>query len=107
LPFDQNTFDVRDKKRLAPRVPFAQLLEGGLLHPGQCLYFRKDREKIAHIKPDSRLIYGQVEGSIHQVGRQIMNGSPCNGWDHWYFENAAGELEPIDKLREIVRAEHK
>jgi len=106
-PHDQATFDVRDKKRTAPRVPFAQLLEGGLLEPGGSLYFQKDREMMARIKPDSRLICGQYEGSIHQVAKQIMNGVPCNGWDHWYFENTAGELEPIDKLREIIRAEDK
>ncbi|MEN8171780.1 MAG: DNA methyltransferase [Chloroflexota bacterium] len=104
-PLDQATFDVRDKKRLAPRVPFAQLLEGGYLSPGQPLYFRADRQKVAHIKPDSRLIYHQYEGSIHQVAKHIMNGVPCNGWDHWYYENTAGELEPIDVLRELIRAE--
>jgi modification methylase len=103
-PFDQATFDVRDKKRLAPRIPFAQLLECGLLQPGQELYFRKDREKIAYIKPDGKLIYRQIEGSIHQVGTQIMNGVPCNGWEHWYFESNAGKLENIDTLREIFRA---
>ncbi len=102
-PLNQAAFDVRDKKRLAARIPFAQLLEGGFLQPGQSLYFRKDPKKIAHIKPDGQLIYNQLEGSIHQIGTQIMNGSPCNGWEHWYFENAAGELETINKLREIIR----
>jgi site-specific DNA-methyltransferase (adenine-specific) len=103
-PLDHATFDVRDKKRLAPRIPFAHLLEGGLLQPGQGLYFRKDREKIAYIKPDGKLIFRQIEGSIHQVGTHIMNGVPCNGWEHWYFENNAGKLENIDTLREIFRA---
>ncbi|MBG7609573.1 MAG: site-specific DNA-methyltransferase, partial [Anaerolineae bacterium] len=102
-PLDQAVFDVRDKKRLAERIPFAQLLEQGFLHPGQCLYFRKDLEKIAYIKPDSKLIYRKFEGSIHQVGTQIMDGSPCNGWEHWYYENSAGDLVKIDKLREIIR----
>ncbi len=39
-PYDDLVFDVRDKKRLAPRVPFVRLLEEGLLLPGQKLYFR-------------------------------------------------------------------
>jgi modification methylase len=104
VPLNQAVFDVRDKKRLAARIPFAQLLEGGFLKPGQNLYFRKDPKKIAHIKPDGQLIYNQSEGSIHQIGTQIMNGSPCNGWEHWYFENDEGELETINKLREIIRA---
>jgi hypothetical protein len=31
-----------------------------------------------------------------------MGGSPCNGWDHWYFESLTGELHPIDDLRRII-----
>jgi len=101
--FDPSTFDVRDKKRLAPRVSFARLLENGLLKPGQCLFFRRDREKVARVKPDGKLKLGDFEGSIHQAGRYLMGGSPCNGWEHWYFEAEDGELRPIDKLREALR----
>ena len=43
-----------------------------------------------------------VEGSIHQIARHIQ-GSLCNGWEHWYFENGDGALTPIDALREEVR----
>jgi hypothetical protein len=32
-----------------------------------------------------------------------MKGSPCNGWDHWYFEDTGGELHPLDELRQRVR----
>jgi modification methylase len=101
--FDEKVFDVRDKKRLAQRVPFARLLEHGLLNPGQLLYFRGNRALVAHIKPDGKLRFGEFEGSIHKTGTHIMGGSPCNGWEHWYFEDGEGRLQPIDKLREIVR----
>ena len=32
-----------------------------------------------------------------------MNGSPCNGWQHWYFEQDDKTLHPIDELREVIR----
>jgi modification methylase len=102
-PFDAATFDVRDKRRLAPRVPFRTLLEQGLLRPGQTLYFRRDQAQ-ARIKPDGKLRLAEgFEGSIHQTGKHLTGGSPCNGWDHWYYEDESGELRPIDHLRQIVR----
>ena len=101
--FDPSTFDVRDRRRLAPRVSFVRLLENGLLKPGQQLFFRRDRTKVARVKPDGRLILDGFEGSIHQSGRHLMGGSPCNGWEHWYFETERGDLRSIDELRQIVR----
>ena len=44
------------------------------------------------------------EGSIHQAGKFLMNGNPCNGWEHWYFEGNSGRLLPIDDLRSRYRA---
>jgi modification methylase len=102
--YDEEVFDVRDRRRLAPRVPFSLLLELGLLNPGQELYFRKDRQKIAQIKPDGKLrSENEGEGSIHQLGKLLTGGSPCNGWEHWYFMDDSGEMQPIDVLREKVR----
>ena len=103
---EQETFDVSDKRRLAPRVPFASLLEAGLLRPGQKLYFRRDRSLIARVKPDGHLRLNGLEGSIHQVGRELIQG-PCNGWEHWYFRDGKGELRKIDDLRERLRSESK
>ncbi|MGD8752511.1 MAG: site-specific DNA-methyltransferase [Anaerolineales bacterium] len=103
---DERTFDVRDKRRMARRVPFSYLLESGLLRPGQTLYFRRERETAARIKADGKLVCDGVEGSIHQVGKHLVGGSPCNGWQHWYYEDPSGELQPIDKLRQYVRAQN-
>jgi len=103
----EETFDVRDKKRLAPKVAFSQLLESGYLQPGQPLYFRGKQVDVAHVKPDGRLrLPDGFEGSIHQCGKHLMKGSPCNGWQHWYFETQDGTLQPIDSLRERYRREH-
>ena len=84
--FDAKSFEVRSTKKLVERVPFSTLLENGFLHAGQKLYFKKDLQRSATIKPDARLrMEDGFEGSIHQAGAHIMNDSPCNGWDHWYI----------------------
>jgi DNA modification methylase len=92
-------------RRSLPRVAFAELLERGLLNAGDCLYFRNNRTVFAQITAEGRLRYNGYQGSIHQVGRYVQQGkSPCNGWEHWYFEDERGELQPIDVLRQQVRA---
>ena len=98
--FDRDVFDVRSKKKIAPRVEFSVLLENGLLNPGQTLYFQKNKNRTAVIKPDARLRANDgFEGSIHQVGTHLMNGSPCNGWDHWYLKEN-DQLISLDTLRQ-------
>lgn len=104
-PYESATFDVHDRRRHAPRVPFVELLQHGYLNPGQTLYFGSDRSRQARVKPDGQLRYQDLEGSIHQVGKMLSDGQPCNGWDHWYFEAEDGELRPIDELRNRRRAE--
>jgi site-specific DNA-methyltransferase (adenine-specific) len=96
-------FNIRDKKRHAPRVPFRSLLENGLLVSGQSLFFQNDRTQTAQITPDGKLRLNGFKGSIHQAGRYLMDGNPCNGWQHWYFETEDKTLRPIDELREVIR----
>jgi modification methylase len=103
-PFDERAFEVVDRRRRRPRLPFAALLESGLLRPGQRLFFRGRRGTSARVTPDGRLVAAGAEGSIHQVGSQLMGGSPCNGWECWFFEDEAGVLSSIDTLREKLRA---
>jgi modification methylase len=103
-PLDEVAFDVRSKKKIAPRVPFSVLLENGYLSPGAKLYFRRDTERTATIKPDAHLRTSDgFEGSIHQVARHYTNGAPCNGWDLWFLEEN-GEMICLDVLRERFRS---
>ena len=101
--FDRSTFDVRSKKKLAPRIPFSVLLENDILKPGQVLFFRRDEERNATIKPDARLRTADgFEGSIHKVGSHYMDGAPCNGWDHWYLKEN-GQMINLDTIRQRYR----
>ncbi|MDX1601103.1 MAG: site-specific DNA-methyltransferase [Anaerolineales bacterium] len=101
--FLPKTFDIRDERRKKRRVPFARLLELGLLDPGAELLFKRDAETSARVKPDGRLVVDGFEGSIHQAGKHLQDGSPCNGWDHWFYRSDDGEMKPIDALRERAR----
>lgn len=103
--FDNNIFDVRDKKRLKPRIPFGNILENGLLVPGQRLYFQNNRSKVAYVKSDGNLVINGFEGSIHQAGRYVTGGSPCNGWENWCYQTAEGALRPINDLRQQLLAQ--
>ncbi|MBN1430966.1 MAG: site-specific DNA-methyltransferase [Anaerolineae bacterium] len=99
LPDELYTFTG---KRNRPRVPFGMLIENGLLRVGQWLYFGKKGDVVAQIMANGMLKYGDVVGSIHQVGRAIQN-VPCNGWDHWYYiDDKTNERVVIDKLRELI-----
>jgi site-specific DNA-methyltransferase (adenine-specific) len=95
---------VFDTQKRQPRIPFGTLLEHGLLRPGQRLFFAKRRDVPALILANGQLKHNGSTGSIHAVGRAITN-SPCNGWEHWYYEDeASGQLRPLDDLRKVVRA---
>lgn len=102
--FDQPTFDIRSKSKVASKVEFSVLLENGYLQPGQTLYFRKDPNHTAKIKPDARLRTDDgFEGSIHKAGSHYMNGTPCNGWEHWYVEEG-GKMVGLNTYRQRYRA---
>jgi site-specific DNA-methyltransferase (adenine-specific) len=101
--YDQAIYSSKQPARRAPRLTIGMLLEHGSLKPGQTLFFKGERENSARIKADGQLIFGEAEGSIHQVARRILNGSPCNGWEVWHYEEIDGALHPIGDLREKIR----
>jgi DNA modification methylase len=96
--FAEGTF-VFPSRRMRPRVPFGSLLEAGLLQPDQLLYFGGKEAVKARIRADGAIIHDDLVGSIHQVGSKITN-APCNGWEHWFYEDHTGQRRPINDLRE-------
>jgi modification methylase len=103
--YSPKTFDLKDKKRLAPRIPFPRLIEFGYLKPGQKLYFNQDPAFTAVIKPNGNLLYDGFEGSIHQTAKYLQEGRPGNGWVLWFFMDDEGQYSSIDSLREILRGD--
>jgi DNA modification methylase len=102
---DAEVYGARVTRRSAPRVPFAALLEAGMLTPGQRLFFGGRRERAATVLADGMLRTAEgARGSIHQIGALVGGLPACNGWDHWFFEDEGGELVVIDVLRERIRS---
>lgn len=91
------------QKRRQERTPFGRLVECGMLQPGQTLYFDRREDALAVVLANGHIRYRDLSGSIHQVARHIQ-GTPCNGWEHWYYDDpASGHREAIDRLRQKLR----
>ncbi len=100
--FDRDALQVTTSKRAEPRVPFGQLVERGMLRPGEMLV--NARGQMAKVRADGTLVGDDVKGSIHQVGAHLEGAPSCNGWTYWHFKRD-GQTIPIDILRQQVRAE--
>ncbi|MGB9522012.1 MAG: site-specific DNA-methyltransferase, partial [Anaerolineales bacterium] len=102
--YQAELFNIEDSKRTAPRVEFSTLVEQGWINPGTKLYFQRDLQQCASIRADGKLLLkdGYI-GSIHESGRHLLQGKPCNGWQMWFYQDEAGEWKPIDTLREAYR----
>ncbi|HEX5317592.1 MAG TPA: site-specific DNA-methyltransferase [Stellaceae bacterium] len=92
-----------ESRREAPRIPFGNLVERGLLQPGEVLCDER-RRFTARIRADGSVISADHKGSIHTVAAQIQGAPACNGWAFWHVERN-GSLVPIDVFRQQLRAE--
>jgi len=97
---DEEAVHVEQRKQA--RIPFGALLENGLLQPGQTLYFAKNGTK-AKILSNGHIRCGNITGSIHSVARGLLENTPANGWDVWFYKNENGEKKAINELREKIR----
>ncbi|MDP2085810.1 MAG: DNA methyltransferase [Gemmobacter sp.] len=100
--FDTSALETTGSKRAEPRVPFGQLVERGLLRPGEVLV--SPRGTTAKVRSDGTLVGSTMTGSIHQVGAHYEGAPSCNGWTYWHFKRD-GQMVPIDLLRQQIRAE--
>ncbi|WP_127106173.1 site-specific DNA-methyltransferase [Pararhodobacter zhoushanensis] len=99
---DASALETSTSKRAEPRVPFGQLVERGMLRPGEMLV--SPRGKAAKVRVDGSLVSAEHRGSIHQVGALLEGAPSCNGWTYWQFKRD-GQLIPIDILRQQIRTE--
>lgn len=101
--FDASALEITGSKRAEPRVPFGQVVERGMLRPGEELFSIGNRFK-AKVRADGTLIGNDVKGSIHQVGAALEGAPSCNGWTYWHYKRD-GKMVPIDLLRQQIRSE--
>jgi len=102
-PLAEPTLATFMTAREAPRVPFAALIERGLLTPGVKLTDAKRRHR-ALVRADGALSLGETVGSIHRIGALAQGLEACNGWTFWHVETPKG-LTCIDDFRAMVRSE--
>ena len=105
--YNPELFDLKDEKRLAPRVPFSRLVESGYIKPGGSIYFEQDPKQAAKIQANGLLSFEGFQGSIHQTTKHILKGKPANGWLYWYVKNKNGGYICIDQIREEYRKDQQ
>lgn len=101
-PLPADAVQISAGKRAEPRIPFGQLVERGMLRPGEVLV--GPRGQAARVRADGSLVSAEHRGSIHQVGAALEGAPSCNGWTFWQFRRE-GRLIPIDMLRQQIRSE--
>ena len=85
------------------RVPFASLLELGLISPGDRLKLR-GRDLYASVMSDGTVASDGIRGSIHSVGARLLNATGCNGWMEWTMPDGPGPgSTTLDVLRQKAR----
>jgi modification methylase len=103
IPATADELAVTGSKKAEPRIPFGQIVEAGLLRPGDTLYCPRGQHA-ARVRADGSLVVGDLSGSIHKVGAMVQSQPACNGWTYWHFKSDKG-LAPIDVLRAKVRSQ--
>ena len=103
IPATAEEMEITVSKKSETRIPFGQIVEAGLLRPGDVLYDPQGRHA-ARVRSDGSLVVGEMSGSIHKVGAMVQSSPACNGWTYWHFKTDKG-LAPIDVLRAKVRAQ--
>ena len=90
IRLDTEAITVTTPKRAEPRVAFGQIVERGLLSPGQVLHSANCRHT-ARIRADGTLVAPDIRGSIHKVGAEVQGAPSCNGWTFWHFRDRQGD----------------
>ena len=101
LPLQSEILETVQSKKNEPRIPFGNLLERGLLSPGELLFDGRQRW-FAKVRADGSLISNNSKGSIHSVGAEVQGLASCNGWTFWHTK-FKGNIVSIDTLRNVIK----
>ncbi|WP_182084658.1 site-specific DNA-methyltransferase [Aureimonas sp. ME7] len=102
-PLNAETIRMATSKRAEPRIPFATLVDAGLVAPGAELTDAKGRWQ-ASVRADGTIAANGETASIHRIGAKVQGLEACNGWTFWHVREN-GRLRAIDELRNEVRQE--
>ncbi|HOS88868.1 MAG TPA: site-specific DNA-methyltransferase [bacterium] len=91
---DLLSYAIEEKRT---KVPFGNLIEAGIIQPGDFLY-SKDKKYKAKVLANATLEWDNKTGSIHKISATILGKTANNGWLFWYVPQC-GDLIPLDELR--------
>lgn len=103
-PANDDEVTEAPSKRALKRIPFGWVIERGMLEVGDVLTDSTGRHA-ARVHADGTLVSADCRGSIHQVGAAVQGASACNGWTYWHYQQAGAAPQPIDVLRQALRAQ--
>ncbi len=92
---NDNIETTQKKKNI--RIPFGNLIEYGILKPGDTLTDANHKYK-AKILADGSIKSNNIHGSIHQVAAKLQNFPSCNGWKFWFTNKKNSQI--IDEIRQ-------
>ena len=95
---------MEPEKKKMHRVSMQQLINANYIRENQIIY-TKNKQHPSTILSDGNIKNGVGSGSIHKIGALIKGTDSCNGWMHWYYEEA-GRLKQMDEYRKKYREEH-
>src|SRR5580658_4472639 len=72
IPVSPSDLEVTGSKKDEPRIPFGQIVEAGLLRPGDTVYCPKGQHR-ARVRADGSLVIGDLTGSIHKLGAMVQS----------------------------------
>ncbi len=101
-PLPRDLIRLEPARRSAPRIPFGNLMEAGLIAPGDVLQAPKGLGQ-AVVLSDARVRCGPHVGSIHKVGALLQDAPSCNGWTWWQVPQPDGSTLLLDELRAQMR----
>ena len=76
-------------ERDAPRIPFGNLVEQGVVPPGTRLFDRQ-RRVTAVVGADGTIAAGEIRGSIHKVGAAVQHARPATAGRSGMSSGTAG-----------------
>ena len=100
----QECLQLPEPRQQARDIPFAALLENGLLLPGDKLE-SACRQYQALVTSEGLLSRNQRRASIHQWAAELAGRTSCNGWTYWFHPQKQQHATrvPLQELREHLR----
>jgi hypothetical protein len=85
-------------------VSLMDLIDAGLIQPGQTLQFTHREDTQAQVTPHGTVLFRGVEyNSLSAAGKAVTN-TAVNGWEAWRIKSGGQDGVKVSELRDMVKA---